>query len=804
MKEIIGACDQDLEVELSTRTFTRFTVADSDRRMYLGGKGLGVKYCVDRIKPGADALGEDNVLALMMGVLLGTGAPCSGRFAAVTKSPLTGLMVSASCGGPFGMALKTAGYEGVLIRGKASEPLVLEIDADGVSFTEAAHLWGKDTVATQAALVMQKETAALVIGPAGENLVRFANLASGHRFLGRGGMGAVMGAKNLKAVVARGRSFEILPQNPARFKKLKARAEAYINANTFTADRFRNFGTNANTVPGNSAGLLPVCNFYQGSHPEAQQISGEAMAQRYRTVARTCKPCTILCGHLGRFSDGAKHQIPEYETVGLLGMSLGIFDTDTIARWNDACGRLGMDTISAGATLAWAMEAGEKGLYPTDLRFGSPQGVDEALAAMAARSGAGDELANGVRWLSQRYGGQDFAMHVKGLEMAAYDPRGAWGQGLAYAVANRGGCHLSAYLVGLEVFIGVLKPYTTAAKARFVRFMESVGCAINSLQTCQFTMFAYMLESPLTKYTPKPVLAMLMQYLPVVAIPLTDVSLYSGLWSAVTGIRLFPWDLLKAGDRIHVLERWFNTREGIRRADDTLPAGLLTQARADDPAGRTVPLHLMLDDYYRLRGYDANGVPTADTLAELGIAEAPAQTVGEAVLSLKSPKDRFCKRVYIGLMLWFVGRAMAAASKVDARIQKEVARLPEGFAFALSVAPAGPCMVVGKDGQSRLKFLGTSPAGHKVDLHMQIKNIEAAFRMFSFQESTAVAACRNRLIVDGNVGLGCVVVRILDAVEVYLLPKVLARLAVKRYPAWPLGRKLFGRAMIYLRAIMGI
>jgi aldehyde:ferredoxin oxidoreductase len=804
MKEITGACDRILEVDLTERRFSLVTVSAADRRLYLGGKGLGVKYCFDRIKPGTDPLGEDNVLAFMMGVLLGTGAPCSGRFAVVTKSPLTGLMVSSSCGGPFGTALKTAGYEGLLIRGRASAPVYLQIDAEGAAFADATGLWGLDTVQTQKAVVHDRACAAVVIGPAGENRVRFANIASGHRFLGRGGIGAVMGAKNLKAVVAKGRDFTIVPKNPARFQKLKAKAERYINANHFTADRFRRFGTNANTLPGNTAGILPVCNFRQGSHPDAHKVSGEALAERYRTIARTCKPCTILCGHMGRFPDGGRHQIPEYETVGLLGLSLGVFDTDAISRWNEICGRMGMDTISAGGTLAWAMEAGEKGLYPTALRFGSVQGVDEALAAMAGRSGAGDEMANGVRWLSERYGGKDFAMHVKGLEMAAYDPRGAWGQGLAYAVANRGACHLSAYVVGLEVLVGVLRPFTTLAKPRFVRFLESVACGINALQTCQFTMFAYMLESPLTKYTPKPLLALLMQYLPVVAIPLTDVSLYAGLWSAVTGTRLFPWEFLKAGDRINVLERWFNTREGIRRKDDTLPERLTSQARADDPLGRTVPLHLMLDRYYRLRGYDANGVPTANTLVDLGIMPKTEERIGNARLQLVTPSQRCLKRAYVGLMLWFMGRAMAAAAKVDREIHQEVARLPEGFCFALSVAPAGPCMLMGKDAAGRLRFLGTRAAHHKVDLHLQIKNIEAAFRMFSFQESTAVAVTRNRLILDGDTACGCTVVRVFNAVEVYLLPKLLARLAVKRYPAWSLARKCLGRIQIYLRAVIGV
>jgi len=628
MKDISGTSNRVLDINLSSKTANTFLITETDRRMFLGGKGLGLKYLYERLKPGIDPLGAENILAFMMGVLMGTGAPCSGRFAALTKSPLTGILLSSSCGGPFGMALKTAGYDGLLISGKSGEPVYIHIDSKGAEFRDASVLWGKDTQETQNELGLTKHDGALAIGPAGENLVSFANIATGHRFLGRGGMGAVMGSKNLKAVVARGNAFKIVPKDPETFRRVSQKATRFINANSFTGDSYRKYGTSANVNYSNKGGILPIDNFRRGQSDQAAAVSGESMRRKYNTRPSTCQPCTILCGHKGTYADGSVHQIPEYETVGLLGTNLGIYDTDRITEWNNICGRMGMDTISAGGTLAYVMEAGEKGLLPTDLKFGSPEGIGPALEDIAHRRGLGNELANGSRWLARKYGGEEFAIQVKGLEMAAYDPRGSWGQGLAYAVANRGACHLSATIFPLEVVFGFLNPYTTRAKARFVIFFESLYAAVNSLHTCLFTAFAYVLEPPLVKFTPKPLLGLLMQYLPVVAIKLMDFRIFSKLYTAITGIGLSQWELLKIGDRIHVLERWMNTREGISRKDDTLPLRFLKEGRDCDPAGQTVPIEKMVSTYYRLRGYDDNGIPTAGTLNKLAIPAVPKQNVG--------------------------------------------------------------------------------------------------------------------------------------------------------------------------------
>ena len=284
---------------------------------------------------------------------------------------------------------------------------------------------------------MKSEAGMLVIGPAGENLVRFANIATGDRFLGRGGMGAVLGSKNLKAIVALGGSYKISPVDKLAFEKLKKKATAYINRNRITGGLYRSYGTPANVALSLKAGILPVNNFSDGTHAQALQISGEETKKNRETSHHTCKPCTILCGKKGMFG-GQQLPAPEYETLCLLGSNLGIFDIEKISEWNRICGEMGMDTISAGGTLAWVMEAAQRGLVQSDLKFGSPEGISQALLDTAYGKGFGREMAQGSRSLSEKYGGTSFAMHVKGLELAGYDPRGSFGHGLAYAVANRG------------------------------------------------------------------------------------------------------------------------------------------------------------------------------------------------------------------------------------------------------------------------------------------------------------------------------------------------------------------------------
>ena len=568
VKKIAGPFNKVLEIDLSLKSFSRFLIPEHLRRLYLGGKGLGLKLLYDRLKPGTDPLGEDNLIIIMTGVLTGTGAPCSGRFHGVFKSPLTGITGSSSCGGSFGRQLKSNGWDGIILKGKSDHPVTIRIHNDKVDFVDAADLWGKDISSAQAA-IETKETQALVTGPAGENLVRFANAASGQRYFGRGGLGAVMGSKNLKAVVVLKGQYKVVPFFRDRFKKIKDRANTYINQNSMSL-LMRQFGTAANANPIIKNNMLPVNNFTCGNHPRAHQITGESIKKNHHTSYHTCKPCSIFCGHKGIFN-GKLTNVPEYETLALLGTSLGIFDPNDISRFNDICNQKGLDTISAGGTLAWVMEATQKGLVKTDLKFGSSKEIVNALYSIALLEGFGRQMAKGSRALSAKFGGKEFAMQVKGLEMAGYDPRGAYGQGLGYAVANRGACHLSSFPVGFENLLGFLKPDTIRAKPEFVKFFENIYAAINSMDICQFTGYGLTLETLLTRLTPHFVLSFLMQNIPILALSLVDFSLYPKLFSAASGIELSSKEFLQAGERIHILERLMNTKEGIQKPDATLP-----------------------------------------------------------------------------------------------------------------------------------------------------------------------------------------------------------------------------------------
>lgn len=616
MQTIIGTSNKVLEVNLSTGQTQIIDISTELRKEFIGSKGLGLKLLFDRLKVGIDPLSEENAIALMPGVFMGTGAPCSGRWSAVTKSPLTGIMVSASCGGPFGMSLKTSGWDGLILMGKAKQPSYIYIDSNGVEVRDAAHIWGKKSFEAHDELAALGGS--LAIGPAGENLVRFANVLSGHRFLGRGGIGAVLGSKNIKGIVAKGGEYKIEPTYKDEFEKARKLASKQINSNKTTSVAYRQLGTTANVVPCNEANILPVNNFSDGSHPQYQSLTGENYKESFHSKFHTCKPCTILCGHKGKFNDESI-AIPEYETVGLIGSNLGIFDPIAVAKLGHLCGELGMDTISVGGTIGWAIEATKKGLIDSNLEFGNAQVVEQTINDIAYRNGIGKDLAQGARSASQKFGGEDFAIQTKGLELSAYDPRGSFGQALSYSVANRGGCHLNAYLIAQEVLFNLLNPNKVTGKAAYVAFLQNIKEIIDSLHTCTFTQFAYMLEPPLVKYTPKPLLALLMQYVHPVAIRLIDYSLYTRMWSAITGISMSNSQMLKAGERIYVLERYMNTREGISIKDDKLPQKLMNDFRKSDTRKRPIPLNKMLRKFYSIRGFDSNGIPTQKTLKRLGL-----------------------------------------------------------------------------------------------------------------------------------------------------------------------------------------
>ncbi len=622
MKEILGTSNKFLDIDLTNQTWKVHQASKEDLKNYLGGKGLGLKIFYDRLKDKlaeVDPLGPENLLIFANGVLLTTGAPCSARFEVITKSPLTGYMVASSCGGPFGEACKTAGWDGVILSGRAEKPVVIRFDDKEVFFEDAGDLWGAGTHQTQDRLHMTPKEGAAVIGPAGENKVLYANICSGHRFVGRGGIGAVMGAKNLKAIVARGKAYKCVPVNREKFDKTVRKAQKHILRSPFTKG-YKAYGTNMNTRYGIASGFSPVRNFRDRFSPKTEAITGEAMAAKYKTRHSTCRYCSILCGHKGMYPDGQMRQIPEYETMGLFGSNIENYDTDKIAVWNDIMNEMGMDTISAGGTIAWAMEAGEKGLRKTDLSFANHDNIGRILEDIAYRRREGAELADGSKRLSEKYGGKEFAIHTKGLEIAAYDPRACWGHGLSYAVHNKGGCHLGSYLVSLEVLMGYMPPMTTLGKASWVVFCEDIFAGINSLQTCLFTALSIMTEPLVPKYLPKAALNVATILSPKMSQMLMNWSVYSDFFSAITGIPMNQWQFKRAGERINKLERYMNVKMGQKPAEDTLPERFTKEAITKYPVASAVPIGPMVKTYYRIRKYNPlTAGPSAENLKKLGV-----------------------------------------------------------------------------------------------------------------------------------------------------------------------------------------
>ncbi|MGA1846750.1 aldehyde ferredoxin oxidoreductase family protein [Deferribacter abyssi] len=617
MKVIEGFSNKLLTINLTNKTFEISQIPLEDRINYLGAKGLGLKLFYDNFPGKISPFSPENIIIIMPGILMGTNAPCSGRFHAITISPLTGIIGTSSCGGPFGMSLKKNGFDALIIKGKSSKPIFLIIDEKEVMFESASEVWGKDTYYTQDYLSKYGD-GTLAIGPAGENLVRYANVISGHRFLGRCGFGAIFGSKNLKGIVVKQGEYKILPKNHALFSKLRKKGIYYINRNQFTAYNYRNFGTSSNVNFTNPKGAMPVYNFKDGFDPKSFDLSGENMAALFNSKHHTCKPCSILCGHKGIINQ-KDMAIPEYETVTLLGSNLGIFDPAKVAEWNFLCSKMGLDTISLGGTLAWAMEANEKGIFKSNLNFGKHDNIADIIFKIAHRIEIGNELAEGVKRVADKYGGKEFAIHIKGLEISGYDPRAAFGQALSFSTANRGGCHLSAYPIGLEIIFDLLNPYSEKGKVDYTIFFENLFNCINSLQTCLFTAFAYLFEAPLTKYTPHFLLKFFMTNFPKVAISMVDFSLYHKMWVAVTGINITAKEFITAGERIHLLERYLNCLLGISKKDDILPARLILEQRLSDKKQKLPPIDKMLKTYYKKRGYDKNGIPTEKLLKKLKI-----------------------------------------------------------------------------------------------------------------------------------------------------------------------------------------
>jgi len=578
--------------------FTREPLPEAALRPLLGGKGLGAYLLLKELEAGVDALSPQNRLILNVGPLTGTTAPTAGRFGSTTKSPATGTYSDSYCGGFFGQTLKYAGYDALILEGAASEPLILLIDDGKIVLSPAGNLWGKTIPETNEELmtIYGKGWQTLVIGPPGEKKSNVASIFNETRALARGGVGAVMGSKNLKAILARGTGM-VAVADRQRFDWALKLANRAIRMSS-SVSRMKTDGTANILEYVNAVGALPTRNFQQGQFENADEISGTAWRQKSWKRDYACFGCPIACSKVTRAVDGKVLEGPEYETIYALGSNCAIADQDAIIRMSLICDEYGIDTISAGAIVAFVMEMFEKGLVAErELdgiapRWGDCQAALALVGKIARMEGCGEWLSQGVAAIARQHPeAGSFAMHVKGLEMPAYHPNAAKGMALGYAVSERGACHLRG--APLSEVLGGVDPLTTEGKAHLFRDHQAESALWNSAVLCCFPGFGMSLKE------------------------------LCQLVNAATG---FDYASIKefelVGERISTLCRLFNVREGFTRQADTLPPRNLSQPMNGGPAsGQTVQLDHMLDEYYALMGWDANGIPSPERLQSLGLRE---------------------------------------------------------------------------------------------------------------------------------------------------------------------------------------
>jgi len=581
-----------LYVSLNDKKVTRKTIPDDLYREYLGGRGLGVKLLFDNLAPGIDPLSPENWLIFAVGPSTATSVPTAGRFVVITKSPATGGVFDSHAGGYFGAQLRRAGIAAVIFTGASDSPVYLWINDDEVEIRDASKVWGKNTDFTTDELIKATDEKAQVacIGPAGENLINMAAIMTDkHRAAGRGGVGAVMGSKKLKAIVAKGTK-KAGVEEPEKLKIAVDRARRLIKKNGVTNKSLPVYGTPVLVNVVNELGMLPTHNFQEGTFNDADGVSGEKLLERLSRKNYNCHGCPIGCGRMSR-ARGKDVGGPEFESIWSLGPQCGINDLEWIAVANDLCNLLGIDTISVGSTIGCAMELVEKGHLEHSLKFGDTTGILELIEDIAHVRGIGAQLAKGSKIFAAEYGAPELAMQVKGLEIPAYDPRGVQGHGLGYATSNRGGCHLRSYLIGPEVMGTpvLIDRDSTEGKADLVMLYQDLSAAMDSMVVCRFTNFAWTVDD------------------------------YADMLAAGTGLPIDGKELLRIGSRIYNLERIFNIREGFTKNDDTLPPRFSTPLPEGGSRKRISHVKEMLPEYYSLRGWDKDGNPTSKLMKELNI-----------------------------------------------------------------------------------------------------------------------------------------------------------------------------------------
>lgn len=602
-----GYCNRVLRIDLSARKIESSPLPTEAMPLILGGKGLGAWMLYHEGSPGATPLSPENQLIFHNGPLTGTTAPTAGRFGSTTISPATKTYSDSYCGGYWGQMLKYAGYDALVLTGAADEPLALLIEDGQVELKPAEHLWGLNI--SETSRVLHEEFGdgwqSLSIGPPGEKLRNLAGIFNDTRALARGGVGAVMGSKNLKTILVRGSGL-VKVHDPQRYNRALQLAFRAVRMSSETTLLNQEGTVNILEII-DVMGALPTRNFQSGRFEAADALSGDSFRKHDWIKDYACFGCPIACGKYTRpLEDGIVIEGPEYETTYAFGPNCAIGDRETIIRLNWWCDEYGLDTISAGAVIGFVMEMFERDLIQaSDLdgiapRFGDASAALALMEKMAKVEGCGEWLAQGVASIAGEYPeAQPFAMHVKGLEMPAYHPNAAKGTALAYAVSERGACHLRGAPLG-ELFSGSADPLTIEGKPQLFRDHQADKAVWDSACLCYFPGYGMKLKE---------------------------------LWQLVTAATGFDYptvgDLELVGERISTLARAINVREGFQRAADTLPARNLTQPMVGGPAdGHIVELAAMLDEYYRIMGWDMEGVPTLKRMQELQLVNGEVNQHG--------------------------------------------------------------------------------------------------------------------------------------------------------------------------------
>ncbi|NIM45093.1 MAG: aldehyde ferredoxin oxidoreductase [Nitrososphaeria archaeon] len=612
---MVKACTgKILRIDLSTEETKEEETSLDFMKTHLGSLGLAAKVMLEEVEPEVSPLNPENRLIIAAGLLVGTPVPCGNKSIVIARSPLTGIWGDSVFSATFGIELKRCGYDMLIAKGKADSPRYLWIQNGNIEFRDANHLWGQHTFDVYETIKKEIEdprAGVIGIGPAGEEMVSLAGLISDEgRAAGRAGLGAVMGSKNLKALAARGTDKLELED---RDEFMRIRSEALKNISDSPGTRsMRSYGTAGGVVAHEEAGNLPIRNWTRGKLPRVEEISGNYMAEIGVLISnKACYGCPIACGRYVEVKEDPykmKGYGPEYETLAGLGSYCWNTDLASISKANDICNRYGIDTISTGSVIAFAMECYENGLITKedtegiDLAWGNSEAVVEMAELIGKKEGFGAILGRGVKAAAEKIGkdAERFAIHVKGLELPAHNPYKYKSMGLNYATGNRGACHnrgSPSYpargMLSPEVGIKQkLDPLTIEGKAKVTKIHQDLCTAVDALGVCKFAIFFCGMS----------------------------LSQVEDMFNAATGWNLTWDDLLQAGERIWYLERAFNIRMGVTRKDDSLPERFLKEAVPDGAVkGETVNLKPMLKEYYELRGFDETGRPKTEKLRNLDL-----------------------------------------------------------------------------------------------------------------------------------------------------------------------------------------